>query len=549
MKQRKGMKKVISLLMVITMLVGEHTISNAATETEAEAQFRSLYLKLLETGDNSVQDITDLNLPYMTCRKIVEDVKKNEGFLPYHCYNEKNWLELDSVPTIEDTPYLYKFHLSVNDTGFEECYAAVKQMIAEEQTKLDEKMTDLDKLLWFHEYVVDKLYYLNTNKTAEHMGGPSLVQGYGVCEGYATALAMFLKAENITCELVDGGKHEWLEVKIDGKWYHVDPTWDDTTASRLGTHYFLMRNDEEFLTTLSRLHEEWQINITFVDETVDVTSDSTEYTDWYVHDVWDRMYYYDGYWYYVLNDAVRKNNIQGSDETVICEGKNLAVTGINDGVLTYTQNGVEEKLDLKEETMVPTETITAVPTQIAEPTQVVEAENVTPTSSQSILPENTPAPKPTAVQKAPKKGTILTDKNGKAKYKVLSSGVENGTVEYVKPTDKKAKNITIPAKVTINGITYKVVSVGKNALKNNKQVTKVTIGSNVKKIGKQAFYGCKKLKTITIKSKKLTAKNVGGKAFKGIHSKAIIKVPKEKVKTYKKMLKAKGIGTKVKVKK
>ena len=71
----------------------------------------------------------------------------------------------------------------------------------------------------------------------------------------------------------------------------------------------------------------------------------------------------------------------------------------------------------------------------------------------------------------------------------------------------------------------------------------------MKKIGKSAFYGCKKLKNVTIKTTKLTDKKVGSKAFKGIHSKATIKVPKTKVKSYTSMLKKKGIGKGVKVKK
>ena len=71
----------------------------------------------------------------------------------------------------------------------------------------------------------------------------------------------------------------------------------------------------------------------------------------------------------------------------------------------------------------------------------------------------------------------------------------------------------------------------------------------MKTIGESAFSGCKKLKNITIKTKKLTTKKVGSKAFKGIHKKAVIKVPKSKLKAYKTMLKKRGIGKSVKVKK
>ena len=70
---------------------------------------------------------------------------------------------------------------------------------------------------------------------------------------------------------------------------------------------------------------------------------------------------------------------------------------------------------------------------------------------------------------------------------------------------------------------------------------------SLKKIGKQAFYGDKKLKTITIKTTMLTSKNVGSSAFKGIYAKATIKVPKSKLTSYKKILKAKGVSSKANI--
>lgn len=66
--------------------------------------------------------------------------------------------------------------------------------------------------------------------------------------------------------------------------------------------------------------------------------------------------------------------------------------------------------------------------------------------------------------------------------------------------------------------------------------------------GKSAFQGCKKLKTITFKTTKLTAKKVGTKAFKGTPAKATVKVPKKVKKAYKKWLTKKGISKKAKIK-
>ena len=75
----------------------------------------------------------------------------------------------------------------------------------------------------------------------------------------------------------------------------------------------------------------------------------------------------------------------------------------------------------------------------------------------------------------------------------------------------------------------------------------MTVGKNVKSIGKKAFYNCKKLKTITIKSTKLTKKNVGAQAFKNVNVKAKVKVPKSMVKSYKKLFVSKGLNKKVKI--
>ena len=73
------------------------------------------------------------------------------------------------------------------------------------------------------------------------------------------------------------------------------------------------------------------------------------------------------------------------------------------------------------------------------------------------------------------------------------------------------------------------------------------IGSNIVTIGKNAFYGCKNLKKITIKSEKLTSKSIAKNAFRGISKKTVVKVPASKYKAYKKMLYAKGLNEKVQI--
>ncbi len=152
-------------------------------------------------------------------------------------------------------------------------------------------------------------------------------------------------------------------------------------------------------------------------------------------------------------------------------------------------------------------------------------------------------------QDIPKAGSIVKDTQTKSVCKVTSSGNAGCSVEYVRPSSKKSASARIPASVTINGKAYAVTSIAPNAFKGNKKLKSVTIDKNIRKIGKNTFYGCKNLKKIVIRSKNLTKKSIGKNAFKGIHSKAVVKVPKSKVKSYKTLFKSKGMGKKVKVKK
>lgn len=179
------------------------------------------------------------------------------------------------------------------------------------------------------------------------------------------------------------------------------------------------------------------------------------------------------------------------------------------------------------------------PVPAPEGTPVPDSESTpVPAPGNTTEPGNTPAPG----SNVPSKVTV---KN--SAYKVTSKD-STRTVEYT-GIKKNAKEVTIPSSVKINGKEYKVTSIKANAFKGNKKIKKITIGKNIKKIGKGAFKNCKNLKKIVIKSKKLVSKNIGKNIFKGISKNAVIKVPKGKVKAYKKfIIKKGGAGKNIKVK-
>ena len=146
----------------------------------------------------------------------------------------------------------------------------------------------------------------------------------------------------------------------------------------------------------------------------------------------------------------------------------------------------------------------------------------------------------TVSKRKPKKGDSFKDSK---KNVYVITDVRKKTVAFKKMGNTKLKAFTVPSTVTLNKQKYKVTQISDNVFKNNKIITKITIGSNVVKIGKNAFYGCKKLKTMIIKSTKLTSKTVSKNAFKGLTKATTIKVPKKKLNTYKKLFKSKGLSS------
>ena len=110
-------------------------------------------------------------------------------------------------------------------------------------------------------------------------------------------------------------------------------------------------------------------------------------------------------------------------------------------------------------------------------------------------------------------GDCITDFGSNAIYRITNNTDENRTVEYVKPLTQTAK-IIISSTVVIQGKSYQVIAIANKAFKNSRKVKKIVIPSTVKNIGKQAFFNCKKLKNIVIKTKKLKNNSVERKHLK-----------------------------------
>ncbi|MBE5927711.1 MAG: hypothetical protein E7270_12210 [Lachnospiraceae bacterium] len=158
--------------------------------------------------------------------------------------------------------------------------------------------------------------------------------------------------------------------------------------------------------------------------------------------------------------------------------------------------------------------------------------NVKYTETTSITENITLVAKYEKIKEPEKKPTVNNDKLPKVNstitkdgiiYKVTKSNKTVKTVSVQKLSNMKKTSVKIPATIKIEGYTYKVTEISKEAFKN-----------------------AKKLKSITIVSNNIT--KVGKNAFKNIHKKAKIYVPSKMLKKYTKLFKNKGQAKTVKIK-
>lgn len=113
----------------------------------------------------------------------------------------------------------------------DDAYPSVASIIgaAVSQAKQNTNGSEYEMALYLHDWLLDQLEYDNSLKWSS--AESALTRGLGTCQAYESAYAKLLSAAGIenaeTRDTYDG--HTWNAVKLDGEWYQVDCTWDDTS--------------------------------------------------------------------------------------------------------------------------------------------------------------------------------------------------------------------------------------------------------------------------------------------------------------------------------
>ena len=118
-------------------------------------------------------------------------------------------------------------YIQVADDAYPSVACIVNKAVS--QAKQNTNGSEYEMALYLHDWLLDQLEYDNSLKWSS--AESALTRRLGTCQAYESAYAKLLSAAGIenaeTRDTYDG--HTWNAVKLDGDWYQVDCTWDDTS--------------------------------------------------------------------------------------------------------------------------------------------------------------------------------------------------------------------------------------------------------------------------------------------------------------------------------
>lgn len=128
--------------------------------------------------------------------------------------------------------------------------------------------SEIEKALFLHDFICENFEYDDELKNDDIYD--FLLTGKGTCEAYMFLYTAVLRECRIESHFAasDALTHIWNIVRLDGEWYHVDLTWDDSASSEAVSRRHFLCSDKA---VSERGHRDWYspINVDCLSEKYD----------------------------------------------------------------------------------------------------------------------------------------------------------------------------------------------------------------------------------------------------------------------------------------
>lgn len=203
-----------------------------------------IYFNILNNGYNEFTFYCPKE--YKSCIKDVESIGNDSKLMSninnyVHPYNSFKTIKTKVSSNNEIT-------LEIQKKYSEEKINKINELVNNVISELDlNNIDDLTKIERIHNYILNHTVYdKNTNNFDINSAYGSLIEGHAVCSGYADAFSIFMNIYKIPNIRVSSENHLWNLVYINGKWLHIDLTWDDSENNKYDNNYFLITKEKLF---------------------------------------------------------------------------------------------------------------------------------------------------------------------------------------------------------------------------------------------------------------------------------------------------------------
>lgn len=343
---KKYNKRFLALLTLLMMLFSSVNITASAAEVPERTVKKTEYISLYQNGDlGEAYTLSDSTKNASSYKEGSAEYILYQGFKDMKSSIDLSALEIKEADGIElyrqvinSNPDLFYVTNSITVwtftdgtvSHFEPDYIGTKTQVEGMVTEFEqavnkalagikEEMTDLDKALYLHDYIIKRNAYdfanfnANTVPSTGHSAYGCLVLNTSVCDGYSLAYSYLLQKAGIESRLITGPGHAWNAIKLNGNYYHVDLTFNDPDINGWGDRYdyvghsYFLLTDDELKSDGNISHSKWEQSISATD---------TTYTNAAFKNVKVQYGYYDDNWYYL-----------DKTENVIRQTKNPAEIG------------------------------------------------------------------------------------------------------------------------------------------------------------------------------------------------------------------------------
>ncbi|WCN37946.1 Ig-like domain-containing protein [Aneurinibacillus uraniidurans] len=241
-------KKVLVATFLVASIMFYHfpnSVVFAATETAANLTELESKLSTAMHSRVATYSITYTGgaLTQSNVKAIIDSINSQDDYLYFTTKQYQYSLAISGNTSNLNFTFSYWENLAQTNTVDQVVTETLAQIITPD-------MNDYQKEKAIHDWIVKRISY--DTSMVQHSAYAGVVAPYKtVCQGYALLAYKMLNQVGIETKILEGTAggqaHAWVALKLDGAWYHLDPTWDDPVpdvAGRVKYDYYNLTDSQ-----------------------------------------------------------------------------------------------------------------------------------------------------------------------------------------------------------------------------------------------------------------------------------------------------------------